>query len=212
MSLDSVLDSLLSVPPVPHPDKIREPLKGNQNKAGSPSSPGSPIKLSLLDKSIGMAIGDLPVTVDEIRQALHEDEIERWDQSRISTRSLVNKALITLARSEINQGNIPAYFTKRAVCALCGPVWLWFEGNVSGCPWCGNRTRDLPIPRPRAVCCADCFHFKRIDHPHLGHCTKGQPEDVAGLWDGDHRYCEQYLPRSRASSNFSINSTRVDKS
>ncbi|HUV23097.1 MAG TPA: hypothetical protein VMZ32_14970, partial [Gammaproteobacteria bacterium] len=71
MSLDSVLDSLLSVPPVPHPDKIREPLKGNQNKAGSPSSPGSPIKLSLLDKSIGMAIGDLPVTVAEIRQALH---------------------------------------------------------------------------------------------------------------------------------------------
>jgi hypothetical protein len=51
-----------------------------------------------------------------------------------------------------------------------------------------------------------------MDHPHLGHCTKGQAENVAGLWDGDHRYCEQYLPRSRASSNISLKSTQVDKS
>ena len=199
MSLDSLLDSLLSVPPVPRSNTMREPLEDNQNKAGSPSSPGSPIKLSLLDKSIVMAIGDLPVTVAEIRQALHEDEIEGWNQSRVSTISLVNKAIITLARAEINQGGIPAYFKNRAFCEQCGPVWLWFEGNVSGCPWCANRIGDLPIPRPQFVCCADCNHFERIDHPHLGHCSQGQPEAIVGLWDDDDRLCDQFFPFLKAN-------------
>jgi hypothetical protein len=193
MSLDSLLDSLLAVPAVPQSANVREPLKGNQNKAGSPSSPGSPIKLSLLDKSIVMAIGDLPVTVAEIRQALHEDEIEGWNQCRVSTISLVNKAIITLARAEINQGSIPAYFKNGAFCEQCGPVWLWFEGNVSGCPWCANRINDLPIPRPQVVCCGDCKHFGRIDHPHLGHCAKGEPEAIAGNWDTDRRWCDYFI-------------------
>ena len=122
--------------------------------------------------------------------------VEGWIKSKTSTNALVSKAIIKLARQEIDQGNIPAYFNKRAECALCGPVWLWFEGNVSGCPWCENRTRDLPIPRPRAVCCADCFHFKRIDHPHLGHCVKGEPEAVSGLWDTDRRNCDRWREAS----------------
>ena len=196
MSLDSLLDSLLAIPSVPRSDHIREPLEGNENKASSPGSLGSPGISSLLDNAIFTTISDLPITADEIQTALDKEDIENWNSSKTSTISLVNRAIIALARSEINQGNIPAYFTKKAVCALCGPVWLWFEGNVSGCPWCGNRTRDLPIPRPRAVCCADCFHFKRIDHPHLGHCVKGEPEAISGLWDTDRRNCDRWREAS----------------
>jgi hypothetical protein len=195
MSLDSLLDSLLAVPPVPQSNTAREPLKAIDNKASSRSSPGSLIISSLLNNAIVAAVGDLPIAADEIRAALDKDDIENWNESKTSTKSLVSKAIIALARSEINQGSIPANFTKRAMCGLCGPVWLWFEGNVAGCPWCVNRINDLPIPRPWAVCCGDCKHFKRIAHPHLGHCARGEPEAVAGLWDSDHRHCFRWLPK-----------------
>lgn len=44
----------------------------------------------------------------------------------------------------------------------------------------------------RATRCVDCAAFSRTDHPNLGHCTRGQPEAPAGLWDTDSRHCEQY--------------------
>ena len=212
MSLDSLLDSLLAIPSVPGSDHIREPLEGNENKASSPGSLGSPGISSLLDNAIFTTISDLPITADEIQTVLDKDDIENWNNSKTSTISLVNKAIIALARSEINQGNIPAYFTKRAVCALCGPVWLWFEGNVAGCPWCVNRINDLPIPRPRAVCCDDCKHFKRIDHPHLGHCVKGEPEAISGLWDTDRRNCDRWREASeRGCGNQSNQLTKAER-
>ena len=58
----------------------------------------------------------------------------------------------------------------------------------------GEATERLkPKPDPwRATRCNDCIAFKRIDHPHLGHCARGEPEAIAGLWDTDLRHCEQY--------------------
>ena len=193
MSLDSLLDSLLAVPRVPQLNTTREPLKAIDNKASSPSSPSSPGISSLLDNAFTTAIDSLSITADEIRAALDEDDIEGWINSKTSTNALVSKAIITLTRQEIDKGNIPAYFNKRAVCALCGPVWLWFEGGVSGCPWCVNRAEDRPIPRPVAVTCGTCQNFQRIDHPHLGHCVKGQPEAIAGNWDTDSRWCDYFI-------------------
>jgi len=43
------------------------------------------------------------------------------------------------------------------------------------------------------VTCGDCTHFERIAHPNLGHCTKGEPEAITGLWDNDQRWCQNYL-------------------
>ncbi len=192
MSLDSLLDSLLAVPPVPQSNTTREPLKGNGYKASSPGSPSSPGISSVLDNAIITAIGSLSITVDEIRASLDKDDVEGWINSKTSTNALVSKAIIKLARHEINQGNIPVYFNKKAVCALCGPVWLWSEANVSGCPWCSNRAENLPIPRPVTVTCGACRHFQRIDHPHLGHCVKGEPEAISGLWDTDRRNCDRW--------------------
>lgn len=37
--------------------------------------------------------------------------------------------------------------------------------------------------------CADCRHYQRTTHPHLGHCAKGEPEAIAGLWDTTPRLC-----------------------
>ena len=51
------------------------------------------------------------------------------------------------------------------------------------------------------VACGNCTNLERINHPHLGHCTKGELEAIAGLWDDDHRYCESYIPTINQSIN-----------
>ena len=42
------------------------------------------------------------------------------------------------------------------------------------------------------VRCADCQHYQRTNHPHLGHCVHEEIEAVVGLWDSDRRLCESY--------------------
>jgi len=42
------------------------------------------------------------------------------------------------------KGVSPTHYTKAALCARCGPIWLWFSGKVLGCPWCWNRVADKP--------------------------------------------------------------------
>ncbi len=51
------------------------------------------------------------------------------------------------------------------------------------------------------ITCYDCIHFERIDHPHIGHCAKGEPEATAGLWDSDQRYCVQFSPMPEQANN-----------
>jgi hypothetical protein len=58
--------------------------------------------------------------------------------------------------------------------------------------------------------CSGCSHFKRTDHPHLGHCAKGEPEAIAGLWDVDKRYCEQFLPRPQRNHDDQLRLARVE--
>ena len=60
-----------------------------------------------------------------------------------------------------------------------------------------RRSEEVPKPDPWRVAhcftrCGDCSHFERIAHPHLGHCAKSEQEAIAGIWDTDRRYCEQY--------------------
>ena len=43
-----------------------------------------------------------------------------------------------------------------------------------------------------AVVCGACRHFRRINHPNLGHCAEGRPEALAGLWDTSQRSCVKY--------------------
>ena len=45
------------------------------------------------------------------------------------------------------------------------------------------------------VRCADCRHFERADHPHLGDCARHElPPGAAGFWDTDLRACERFDP------------------
>ncbi|MDT8383927.1 MAG: hypothetical protein RRB22_05890 [Gammaproteobacteria bacterium] len=57
-----------------------------------------------------------------------------------------------------------------------------------------RRAEEVPpTPAPDYwATCGACRYFQRIEHPNLGHCTQGEPEAHAGLWDADLRYCKQY--------------------
>jgi hypothetical protein len=80
--------------------------------------------------------------------ALAPDDIEDWHKGDISTETLAAFARSLVQRREMEQGNVPANYTERATCKHCGPIWLWFAGDVLGCPWCWNRAAGRPIPRP----------------------------------------------------------------
>ncbi len=58
-----------------------------------------------------------------------------------------------------------------------------------------QRSEEAPKPviRNEPITCGDCTHFERIEYPHIGHCAKGEPEAIAGLWDSDRRHCKYYL-------------------
>ncbi|MEA3275951.1 MAG: hypothetical protein U9Q81_11795 [Pseudomonadota bacterium] len=158
-------------------------------------------KNSKLPEALADACRGLSISPVEVRKALAPEDIEDWRNGDISSDTLAAFARSLVQRREMDQGKRPAHYTEHAICRHCGPIWLWVSGEVLGCPWCWNRAADRPIPRPRSVHCGDCIHFKRIDHPHLGHCAKGEPEAIAGLWDSDRRYCERYLPKPKPTNN-----------
>lgn len=76
-------------------------------------------------------------------------------------------------------GRVPPSYASTTYCAACGLVHI-FDGapsRVDSCPWCFNRTRGLPIPRPDASC-SECDHFTPDAHGDggIGSCSKGGPE------------------------------------
>ena len=156
---------------------------------------------SKLLEALADACRGLGITPAEVEKALAPEDINDWHKGAISAETLGAFARSLTQRREMDQGKRPNYYTEQAICKHCGPIWLWHTGEVLGCPWCWNRAADKPIPRPHSIHCADCIHFKRIDHPHLGHCAKGEPEATAGLWDTDQRYCERFLPTQQQTNN-----------
>ena len=103
---------------------------------------------SKLLETLSSACRCLSITPAEVRDALAPDDIEDWHKGDISTETLAAFARSLVQRRGMEQGVVPAHYTERATCKHCGPVWLWFAGEVSGCPWCWNRAADRPIPVP----------------------------------------------------------------
>jgi len=193
MSLESLLDALMvpSILPIAFNEGT---LDSVLTKDGSPSSLGSPASGITFDEALDIATDGLPITPFEVRDALSPENIEGWHSGEYSTEVLSGFAKLTVQRRKMDMGIVPAHFTEQASCKQCGPVWLPTSQTVLGCPWCFNGAAGRPIPRPYPVRCAECVNFERIAHPHLGHCAKGKPEGITGLWDADKRFCNKYLP------------------
>jgi hypothetical protein len=147
---------------------------------------------SKLLEALSAATADQPITPAALHDVLTKKDIEKFRTGKYTTETFMALARSMVLRRELNQGKVPSRFTKQATCKQCGPVWLWDSGEVVFCPWCLNRAEGKPIPRPVAVTCGTCWHFQRIDHPHLGHCGKGEPEAIVGNWDTDRRWCDYF--------------------
>ena len=132
------------------------------------------------------------LTLAELEEAAGED----WPGLRDDLTVLQALANAVVTRRQRERGECPPHWTEHCDYAGCGPVFLWpgSPARVLGCPWCFNRAEGRAIPRPVAVTCGTCRHFRRIDYPHLGHCAAGEPEAIAGLWDTDGRGCARWLP------------------
>lgn len=156
---------------------------------------GSEQENSKLLETLADSCKGLDITPAEVKEALAAEDIDDWRDGAISNDTLAAFARSLVQVREMGRGKQPDHYTEQATCKNCEPVWLWFSGEVLGCPWCWNRVGDKPIPRPCSVHCGDCIHFERIDHPHRGRCAKGEPEAIARLWDTDQRYCGHFSPK-----------------
>lgn len=104
-------------------------------------------------------------------------------------------------RAARHRGRVPSHYTTRALCATCGPVWLWpgAPAHVIACPWCLDPPR-APIPRPLSRC-GDCQHYQanpnsaaglgRCDSPQRRHGNLGPHR-----WPGEEHPCPEFRPRS----------------
>jgi hypothetical protein len=76
--------------------------------------------------------------------------------------ALQSLALLLRTRAQRARGELPPHYTRPALCAVCGPVWLWPPGpaRVLACPWCVDPPpAGIEIPRP-PVRCGTCLHFE----------------------------------------------------
>jgi hypothetical protein len=165
---------------------------------------------SRLLETLSDACKGVDITPAEVKEALAPEDIEDWRNGAISDDTLAAFARSLEKRRKMNLGKRPTHYTEQATCNYCGPIWLWFSGKVLTCPWCWNRLKDMPIPRPSPICCGDCIHFRRVGHPNLGHCGKGEPEAIAGLLDMEQRYCERFLPKPQQTNNDQLRPPRVE--
>jgi hypothetical protein len=100
-----------------------------------------------LDLTLAAATAGLPITAEQFRSFLSQDDL-----ADIATGLIPSRTLQAYAES----------FAKRLP----------------------------PPPAGAPVCCADCAHFERMDHPHMGGCAQGHGRHW--LWDTDKRQCEDF--------------------
>ncbi|MBS0194406.1 MAG: hypothetical protein JSR34_09175 [Proteobacteria bacterium] len=82
----------------------------------------------------------------------------------LSDLALVEWLRLREAGEQIGKGLVPPLWRGRqgAICAGCGPVYLWpgAPAHVQACPWCAGRLRGIE-PQRAPVTCAGCRHYIR---------------------------------------------------
>ncbi|WP_156831203.1 hypothetical protein [Arhodomonas aquaeolei] len=110
---------------------------------------------SRLLEALSDACRDLPIAPAAVRDALAPEDIEDWLKGEITNDTLAAFVRSLVQRREMDEGKRPAHYTERATCKHCGPIWLWFPGEVLGCPLVlesGSQPADTapacrPLPR-----------------------------------------------------------------
>ena len=85
---------------------------------------------------------------DRLKEFLGED----WGDYKDNPEALEHWSNLLAENHLIDQGEVPSSFTATTHCIACGDVFippsLVNGGKVLGCPWCWNRTKGLPVPKP----------------------------------------------------------------
>ena len=153
---------------------------------------------SRLLEALTHACRGLTIKPREVRDALASEDIGGWRSGDVCVETLAAFAASLDQRRGMERGTRPTSYSKQATCAQCGPIWLWTPGDVLGCPWCWNRIRGLPIPRPQPVQCAECRHWipdSIGDGGAIGACAVGgPPPGQMPAYPRAERICDQWLP------------------
>jgi hypothetical protein len=131
-------------------------------------------------------------TLVELQTAAGED----WPDIMDRPEALQAFALLRRTRAQRDRGERPEHYTRPALCAACGPVWLWEPGSprVVACPWClCPPPAGVKIPRP-PVRCGACSHFvpsTTSPEAGLGRCRIEAPASLKppALWPQVRRPC-----------------------
>ena len=121
---------------------------------------------------------------DEKNHALNQNEEKQAaNDALVIPLSVKDEALILAWLEYIGEQDQAQIDEVMARCRQCLDARDYFMGQAL----------KMPKPQPATITCGTCAHFNRVTyHQRLGHCGKGEPEAVAGLWDTDRRYCEQW--------------------
>lgn len=118
--------------------------------------------LALIEKvkNLGadLAIGEGGVLKIRMQQALPAELVDALKSCKTEILQLLvltpdERAAVEYCEAvakEREVGHKPSSYTSTTFCAGCGHVHI-FPGapaRVDSCPWCHNRSRGLPIPRP----------------------------------------------------------------
>lgn len=123
----------------------------NAQNQGCPDNFANTAEIALgtnLRSFLATAVQERPITAEEVMDSLAAKDVEGWYSNEISADRMRAIVESLAQRHEMNSGHVPEHYTEVAHCKGCGPVWLWFAGDVLGCPWCWNRAKGHPIPRP----------------------------------------------------------------
>ena len=103
--------------------------------------------LTALEKPTAERIAqDHGLTLADLKQAAGPD----WAKVENDTATLAGVANSITIRRMRERGEVPSNYTSTTICAHCGPVPIYpgMAERVLGCPWCFNRVKGLPMPKP----------------------------------------------------------------
>lgn len=104
-----------------------------------------------LEQAAEEACYGLNIEADELLAVLSADDVTDFAAGLLPFTALRALADVLAIRKMVDVGRVPAPFTATATCDWCGPVFVSpaFAGReLKSCPWCLNRHRHKPIPRP----------------------------------------------------------------
>jgi len=125
-------------------DGVTEVTKDASGTSGTPSGEAFPNFHAALHK----AVAGTSWNAESLQRALSDDDLADLQAGNLDADTLRAFMHAVKTRQTIEAGKVPEHFTEIAHCKHCGPIWLWIEAEVEGCPWCRNRRDGLPIPQP----------------------------------------------------------------